>query len=246
MLESLKRMFQRPPEAPAWPAVQAWADGRGRQYKRTRDGGGFVVDGSYEGRAWRLEWGESQRDYLLGYELRLRMDLELPGAMQLLLLSRALMREMESETFERYTDHLQTQIDSTTPEEMRWLVMHPKLGLKPLPELRARIGAVGMPVPALARWLEGPLARQLERTTAGLLADDRPFVLMTSRNRVVLRLTLPEPEPAALDEAVALFEVAVAQTPAAVEGMSITPSQWASSASGWQSQWHDDRGPTTR
>jgi hypothetical protein len=246
MLEALKRLFQRPPAAPTWPAIEAWAATRGWSYKRARDGAGFVVECRFENRPWRLEWGESQRDYLVGHELRLRMDLELPGGMQLLLLSRGLMREMESETFERYTDHMQTHIDSTTPEEMRWLVMHPKLGLKPLPVLRSRIGAVGTPVPALARWLEGPLALQLERTTGSLLAADRPFVLMTSRNRVVLRLSLAEPGAQALDEAVALFEVAVAQTPVAVEGMSITPSEWASSASGWESRWHDDRGPPTR
>ena len=120
MLQGLKRLFQRETPVPGWPGIERWALQRGHAYRRPRDGQGFVVEGQYEGRAWRLEWGPSQRDYLEGRELRLRMDLELPAQMQLLILSRALMKMLESETFERYTDNTKTQIDSSTPEEMRW------------------------------------------------------------------------------------------------------------------------------
>lgn len=244
MFESLKQLFQGGAPAPEWPAIRQWAQARGGSFRRAREGAGFVVEAGFEGQTWRLEWGPSQRIYLSGHELRLRMELDLPGSMQMLILSRGLMQAMESETFERYIDDTKTQIDTSTPEEMRWLVMHPKLSLKPLPALRPRVAAVGEPAPCLARWIEGPLAGALESavTEGGLLGGDRPFVLMGARNRVMLRVALEDPQPVQLDQALALFEVAVSQTPQAVEGLGVTPSEWAR-ASGWQSRWHDDGGP---
>jgi hypothetical protein len=248
MLDSLKRLFRREGEAPRWPEVEAWAAATGRSFRPAREGAGFVIEGRCEARSWRLEWGPSQRDYLAGQELRLRMDLELPHQLQLLVASRELMKWLEGETFERYTDHLQTQIDSTTPEEMRWLVMFPKLSLRALPALHARVGAVGASLPALARWIEGVLAVRLEQCLQRLLAEDRAFVLMTARNRLMLRLELAEPAPEALNQAIGLFETALARVPNAIEGLSETSSTWPSTAaSAWQAQLPPgDAGTTTR
>ena len=243
MLDALKRLFRRDGDAAAsWPEVEHWAAASGRDYRPAREGRGFVVDGRYEGRPWRLEWGPTQRDYLIGQELRLRMDLDLPSQMQLLVASRALMRWLEGETFERYTDHLQTHIDSSTPEEMRWLVMFPKLSLRALPALHQRVGAVGASLPALSRWIDGTLAVRLEQAMQRLLAEDRPFVLMTSRHRVTLRIELAEPLPEALEQAVALFETALSRVPNAIEGLSETSSAWPSTAA---SAWHSPGGPPT-
>src|SRR3954463_13536815 len=113
MLTALKRMFQREVPGPAWPLVERWAGQHGYTCRRPKDAEGFIIDGRFEDRDWRLEWGDSQRDYIDGRELRLRMDLPLPDQMQLLILSRPLMKMMESETFERYMDTMKTQIDSS-------------------------------------------------------------------------------------------------------------------------------------
>ena len=249
MLATLKRLFGREGEAPGWPEVEAWAAATGRSFRPAREGAGFVVEGRWEGRGWRLEWGPSQRDYLVGHELRLRMDLELPHQLQLLIASRELMKWLEGETFERYTDHLQTHIDSSTPEEMRWLVMFPKLSLRALPALHARVGAVGASLPALSRWIEGVLAVRLEQAAQRLLAEDRAFVLMASRNRVMLRIELSEPRPESLGQAIALFETALARVPNAIEGLSETSSTWPSTAArAWQAQSPEGAAPapTTR
>lgn len=239
MLDTLKRLFRRDGAAqPAsWPEIEHWAASSGRAYRPARDGAGFVVEGRYETRPWRLEWGPSQRDYLVGHELRLRMDVELPHQLQLLVASRELMKWLEGETFERYTDQLQTHIDSSTPEEMRWLVMFPKLSLRALPALHGRVGAVGASLPALSRWIDGTLAVRLEQAGQRLLSGDRPFVLMTSRNRIMLRVELAEPEPPTLDQAIGLFETAVSRVPNAIEGLAETSSAWPSTAaSAWHSQ----------
>jgi len=164
MLNSLKRMMIRERARTHWREVEAWSRERGFHFRRARDDAGFVIDVKLGERDGRLEWGPSQRDYIVGAELRLRTELGLPNNLQLLVLSRPLMHELERETFERFTDTMQTHIDTSTPEEMRWLAMyeHFSFGAGRTP-LAARIGAVGSSRSALSRWLEGPLAeRSLE------------------------------------------------------------------------------------
>ncbi|HWH81057.1 MAG TPA: hypothetical protein VNU71_02350 [Burkholderiaceae bacterium] len=211
MLDSFKRLFSRPGNDRDLTPIADWAKRRGHGFKRARGEDGFVIDGVLEGRAWRLEWGPSQRHYIEGHELRLRMELALPSDMQMLLLSRPLMDALERLTFEEFTDDVQTQIGTKTPEEMRWLVMFPKVNLGTMKTLRARFGAVAsVPASGLA-WIEGPLAHQLEAASTGLLLGDPPFVLMTLRGRSYLRLQLAAPAPADVDAALVLFETAVTQ-----------------------------------
>src|SRR5437868_8440653 len=98
MLDALKRLWRREGEpVPSWPEVEAWAKASGRGFRPAREGAGFVVEGQCEARAWRLEWGPSQRDYLIGHELRLRSDVELPHQLQLLIASRELVKWLETE-----------------------------------------------------------------------------------------------------------------------------------------------------
>ncbi len=191
--------------------LEQWAKRRGHGFKRVHDGEGFVIDGLLESRPWRIEWGPPQRDYIVGHELRLRMELDLSPDAQMLVLSRPLMDSLERQTFEEFTDDVQTQIGLKTPEEMRWLVMFPKVNLANLKTLRARFGAVAS-VPAMGlQWLDGPLANMLESAAIDWLQDGQPFVLMTLRGRAYLRMQLAEPEPQSVAAVLALFETAVAQ-----------------------------------
>jgi hypothetical protein len=211
MLDSFKRLFSRQGEARDLGAIEAWAKRRGHGFKRVRDEDGFVIDGALEGLPWRIEWGPPQRDYIAGHELRLRMELDLPSDAQMLVLSRPLMDSLERQTFEEFTDNVQTQIGTKTPEEMRWLVMFPKVSLTSLKTLRNRFGAVAS-VPATGlSWIEGPLANMLEAAANEWLHDEQPFALMTLRGRAYLRMQLEAPEPEVVAAALALFETAVAQ-----------------------------------
>ena len=235
MLEFLKRFFSRAPVARDLADVSEWAQRRGYGFKRVKGDEGFVIDGVFDAKPWRMEWGPSQRGYIVGHELRLRMENALGSDVQMLLLSRTLMDVLERQTFEEFTDNVQTQISSKTPEEVRWLVMFQKLSFATLKSLRSRFGGVASD-PALGLvWLEGPLANALERAANGLLADDPPFVLMTLRGRSYLRLQLEAPEPNALSAAVALFEVAVTQA-MRISGPDHAGSVWGAPAStAWQS-----------
>jgi len=243
MLESFKRLFAAKAEpAPAWPEVEAWAKREGLPFRRVREGEGFVIEGRLDDLPWRLEWGPPQRSYIAGRELRMRMELDLPGDLQMLLLAKPLMDQLERQTYESFTEGLQTQIDTATPEEMRWLVMFPKVNLNAYRALRGRFGAVSALPSAVQAWLEGPLAQQLERALAGALQFDPPFVLMTLRGRAYLRTQLIAPDASAIDAAVAIFETAAAQAVLAAEGIAESHDAGpATATTAWQTQFppHD-------
>jgi hypothetical protein len=215
MLDSFRKLFNKPAPERDVSDVMAWARGSGRGFKRVRGEDGFVVDGAIEGMPWRLEWGPAQRDYIGGHELRLRMELALPHDMQMLVLSRALMERLERATYEQFTDSMQTQIGAQAPEEMRWLVMFPKVDLVSLKSLRARFGAVASVPAAGLAWLEGPLAESLMRSADRLLHT---------------------PDVADIAAALGVFETAVTQALAAAAGFDGPGGQWHSTSStAWQS-----------
>ena len=238
MIDSLKGLFSRRGENHELElgAVAEWAQRCGHRFKRARGDEGFVIEGMLDHKPWRIEWGPSQRPYIAGRELRLRMALGLPSAMQMLLLSRPLMGVLERRTFEQFTDNVQTQSGDQTPEEMRWLVMFPKVNLSEMGLLRLHFGAVAnQPAIGLA-WVTGPLAHLLEKSLRDLLRGDPPFVLMTLRGRAYMRMQLASPSVEALAGALALFEAAVTQAGLAAEGIVDRRAPRESSApTAWQS-----------
>jgi hypothetical protein len=237
MLESIKRLFVggSPPTAD-WAEVASWAQQRGLVFKRAREGEGFVIDGAMDGMPWRLEWGPSQRAYIHGRELRIRMELMLPSDMQMLVLSRALMELLERQVFESFTEGAQTQIETDTPEEMRWLVMFPKVSLNGLPALRGALGVVASAPATGLSWIEGPLAAHLEKSLGDLLHPPLPFVLMTLRGRTYLRMSLIDPEVKALNAALGLFETAVQQAIRVAVSHGESGQEWPSTGTtAWQS-----------
>ena len=239
MLESFKRLFTSRGDGHEddYGGVAEWAKRRGFGFKRARGEAGFVIDGLLEDKPWRLEWGAPQRDYIIGSELRLRMELELPSDAQMLLLSRPLMDALERKTFEDFTDNVQTQIGTQSPEEMRWLVMFPKINLTTLKTLRARFGGVASAPEAGLDWITGPLANAIEQQAAsGFLRDEPPFVLMTLRGRAYLRLQLLTPDAPDIGAALAIFETAVARAISVGGAASGKSRDWnnSSASTAWQ------------
>jgi hypothetical protein len=216
--------------------VAEWAVRRGLTFKKVRGERGFAIEGLLDDKPWRIEWGPPQRDYISGHELRIRIELGLSPDLQMLLLSRPLMDALERQTFEEFTDNIQTQIGTKAPEEMRWLVMFPKVNLTTLKNLRLRFGAVASVPDAGLTWIAGPLENLLEDAMNGLLRDDPPFVLMVLRGRVYLRLQLESPRGTDIATALGLFETAVAQA-AAIGGESLSKLRdWehTSATTAWQ------------
>jgi hypothetical protein len=212
MLGPIKRWMNGGPPGPDWRALVAWAKQRGHQFKRVRDGEGFAIEGQFpelRGIKWRLEWGPPQRPYIPTRELRVRAEVELNSGLQMLVLSGALFEQLEHDTFELYTETMQTRIDSSTPEEMRWLAMFPKVQLSQVRAVRLHFAAVAS-VPQMAeRWLSGALGAQLAQARIGLLAAQAPFLLMTQRTRVQMRVECEFPGAREIEQAMALFETAL-------------------------------------
>ena len=242
MFDSIKRFFSKPAAGRNLREVMEWAARSGRDFRRAKGDEGFVIDGVLQGKPWRLEWGPAQRAYIEGHELRIRMELHLPPDQQMLLLSRPLMDTLERQTYEQFVDNVQTQIDTQTPEEVRWLVMFPKVNLSGLNRFAARFDAVASQPEVGRSWIEGSLATLLEREARqGLLAEDPPFLLMTSRGRAYLRMQMAAPAATDIASAVALFEAAVAQAMRVTPAVADTAAAWsATAATSWQSLQPDD------
>jgi hypothetical protein len=207
MLDSIKRWLgSASVQIPGWNDLSAWSREHQRTLRAVREPEGFVVDGRSGAIAWRLEWGPSQRSYIPGAELRIRAELPVPRELQALVLNRELMDAMERAVFDQYVEGVQTRIDTTTPPEMRWLVMFPKLSGTELKSLRDGYGALSSFKPWLQQWLAGSLTPVLASLPT---AAERPLVLMIARRRLCLRTALAQPDAAALDAWLRLFECAL-------------------------------------
>jgi hypothetical protein len=215
--------------------VSAWAKRRGYAFKREREGNGFVVDGKLEDTPWRLEWGPPQRPYITGHELRIRMELGLPPDLLMLLISKSLMELLEKQAFEEFTQSNQTEMGDKSPEEMRWLVMFPKMPMNASKLLRANFGGVSSLANEGPAWLDGPLGHALERAAGTLLRQQPPFVLMTLRGRIYLRMQLASADETDVAAALALFEIAGTEAQRVGRSRGEVPAAWSQSLStAWQ------------
>jgi hypothetical protein len=183
--------------------VKRWAASRGWRFARARGGEGFAVDAG----ALRLEWGPPQRDYLEPFELRVRCELGDCGDLQMLLMSRPLMKQLEHQVFEQATEGNRTRVDDRTPEEARWLVLFPKLPRTALGGLADHFGALSNHRRAASQWLDEAVTHQLAAAATRLAADE-PLAMIVQRSRFVLRQALAEPDVEMLDGALALAAAA--------------------------------------
>lgn len=207
MFASLKRLIGSAPASRDEGAVLgAWAKSEGFAFKRVKDktGGGYVVE-TKEG--WRVEWGGSQRSYIAGQELRFRCDTGLPGDVQMVMLSRVLAQLLESEVFSSFTNAMQTQIDNTLPDEMRWLAMHPKVSLSAAAVLAKRFALLANAETVAQAWLDGEMVRALEEAATTWWTDSLLLVLTVNRGMLTLRMPGQPLEPGQLHMVGQLFSV---------------------------------------
>jgi hypothetical protein len=192
-----------------WPEVRQWAEGAGHRFAPSRGGEGFVVESPSGATECRVEWGPSQRNYIVGQELRVRIGAGRSAGLQMLVATRELMRRLEHEVFEQFTDGNETRIDDETPEEMRWVVLYSQAPASVLGPLHTRFGLLSNRPQASVLWLKEGLADPLA-DSLGWHDPAAPMVLVVQRGRCTLRLALPEPRIAVLDGALALGRAAAA------------------------------------
>jgi hypothetical protein len=185
--------------------LSAWAKAEGLTFKRVNQkaAGGFVVE---SGRGWRAELGPSQRPYIIGKELRFRGDTGMHGDVQLVFCSKVAGQMLESDVFSRYTNAMQTQIDNTMPDEMRWLAMHQRVAL-PGNAMVARRFAVFCNAESVAQmWLNEGTLQTLESAAGSWWTDNLMVVLTLNRGLLTLRMAGQPLEPAQLKIVSELFQ----------------------------------------
>ena len=204
MLKLLRRLMSHRPGRADSLAIEHWADDLGYRFMRVRGVRGWVVEGQQGAQSWRIEWGASQRGYIEGMELRIIAEVDLPRDVVAVVLNRKLLAVMEQTVYDQFVGDVQTRIDTDTPPEMRWLVMYPQLGARPLGRLHPRYGAAGSDTLGLQQWLEDALAN-----SAAAVGPDQPVVLAAGRGRLTLRTPMSQPDVLALAIWLPLFEQAL-------------------------------------
>jgi len=147
-----------------------------------------------------------------------------------------LRERLAKDAFEQATQTNQTSLDDTIGEETRWLVVFPRISLSGSQILRNCFGGVSSLPHEGQAWLEGPLSHGLERAAASWLNTQPPFLLMTLRGRIYLRLQLASADEQDIAAAVTLFAIAAASARRVARARGDEPVSWsASTTSAWQS-----------
>ncbi|CAM4019637.1 hypothetical protein [Roseateles saccharophilus] len=209
VVKQVKHWFVTRANAARWRPIMDWAASRDAEFTQSRDGLGFLIEQpKAQPGALRIEWGVSQRSYLPGTELRMRCEMGLHPDLQLMVLCRTLMEDLERAVFEAYTDTLKTRVDTDTPEEMRWLVMFPKFNNASSQIIRQRYGLVGVTKELTRDWVEGELGEALTQASQDLLPEGHPFVLMCMRGNLYLRTEMADADLPRLQAFVRLLDAA--------------------------------------
>ena len=170
-------------------AVSEWAGTQGFSYTGIGTGDGFALKGKIANKLWKLERGRSSRDYIHGEELRARAELGINDDVAVLIMNRPLKESLEKSTYAMYTDTLQTTVDPSLPEEMRWLAMYPEVNWASLnPEFSARYSVMADQREHALAWLDGSLADALMSWPDPGPDEQVPFMLMLLRGKAYLRM----------------------------------------------------------
>jgi len=213
MFERLKKVFTQPDATIMQPVVpdplSEWAGRRGITITGLGEGKGFKLEGKIGNKPWKLECGESTRDYILGDELRARADLKLNDDVAILIMNRPLKEALENRAYEMYTDTLQTTKDPSLPEEMRWLAMYPEASWDSFPpEFWKRYSVLAEKRGHALAWLDPHLGQLLLNWPEPAPNEQVPFILMLLRGKVYLRMQYSPADIPTLAHATQIFTCA--------------------------------------
>lgn len=211
MLERIKKAFAKQtmaelPSAPDANPVSAWASMRGLSLQQHGQDKGVSIDGSVQGKPWRVEIGKPSRNFIHNEELRARAVLGINEDIGLLIMNRPLKRELEKQAYARYTDNLQTRVDTSLPEELRWLSMYDEVGWDSLPgEFWSRYSLLADQRANAQAWLDVSLAKLLLGWPEPSPSAQTPFILMLLRGNAYLRMQYEPADLPTLTHATGLF-----------------------------------------
>ena len=212
MFEKIKRAFgkEAKPEAapsvmPAGP-VSEWAATRGFGFAVEDGGQNIALEGKVEGRPWRLVLGKPTRNYIFGEEVRGRAELGIDENVAVLVMNRPLKEALEKRAYEMYTNDLQTSVDTSMPEEMRWLAMFDEVGWESLPEaFWSRLAILSDNREYALAWIDGPLAELMIDWPSPAPSAEVPFIVLLMNGKAYLRMEYTPAELGTLQHAAHIF-----------------------------------------
>ena len=187
-------------------AVSKWAETKGFAFTSAVDGHGFALTGTIGNKSWKLERVKSSRDYIYGEELRARAELNLNDHVAVFIMNRPLKEALEKRAYEMLTDALQTTVDPSLSEEMRWLAMYPEATWQSLsPDFWKRYSVLAEKRDEAMAWIDPHLADLLMSWPEPAPNDQVPFMLMILRGKAFLRMQYTPTDMPTLEHAAQIF-----------------------------------------
>jgi hypothetical protein len=214
MFDRIKKAFSRstgepkdgPPSQAAHGPVSEWAGTQGFAFSVDAAGQGIALEGKIGGKPWRLQRGRPTRNYILGQEVRARGELDIPTDVAVLVMNRPLKEALEKRAYQIYTDELQTSVDSTLPEEMRWLAMYDEVGWDSLPApFWSRYGVLTDRRDDALAWIDPVLADLMMKWPSPAPSAEVPFMVLLLNGKAYLRMEYTPADLLTLQHAALIF-----------------------------------------
>ena len=222
MFDRIKKAFgkeakpESPPSAMHAGPVSEWAATQGFGFSIDDTGQNIALEGKVGGRPWKLVLGKPTRNYIFGEEVRGRAELGIDEGVAVLVMNRPLKEALEKRAYEVYTNDLQTSVDSSMPEEMRWLAMFDEVGWESLPEpFWSRLAILTDRKEAALAWIDPPLAELMMNWPSPAPSGEVPFILLLLNGKGYLRMEHTPAELVTLQHAARIFTSACESAQAA-------------------------------
>jgi hypothetical protein len=212
MFDRIKKAFgkeAKPEPAPsalhAGP-VSEWAATQGFGFSVDDTGQNIALEGKVGGRPWKLVLGKPTRNYIFGEEVRGRAELGIDENVSVLVMNRPLKEALEKRAYEMYTNELQTSVDTSLPEEMRWLAMFDEVGWESLPEgFWKRLAILSDNREHAIAWIDGQLAQLMTDWPSPAPSAEVPFIVLLLNGKAYLRMEYTPAELGTLQHAAHIF-----------------------------------------
>ena len=213
MFERIKKAFSRdtgkleaPSSTMAGGPVSEWAATQGFGFSVEDYGKNIALEGKVHGRPWKLIIGTPTRNYIFGEELRARAELGIDESVAVLVMNRPLKEALEKRAYEVYTNDLQTSVDSSMPEEMRWLAMFDEVGWESLPKtFWSRLAILTDKRESALAWIDPGLANAMTNWPTPGPTVEVPFIVLLMNGKAYLRMEYTPAELPTLQHAAHIF-----------------------------------------
>ena len=214
MFERIKKVFSReakevaegPPSQLAHGPVSEWAGTQGFGFSIDGPGQGIALDGKIGGKPWRLQLGRPTRNYIIGEEVRARAELRINEDVAVLVINRPLKEALEKRAYQIYTDDLQTSVDPSLPEEMRWLAMFDEVGWESLPRaFWTRYAVLTDRRESALAWINPELADLMLKWPMPAPTAEVPFMILLMNGKSYLRMEYTPADLGTLQHASLIF-----------------------------------------